>query len=225
MYSEPNLHSRNLKLISLLFIFYWLFELTPVDNSIRLLVINYEIKHPQALKWVAHILLFYFAWRFYLSSKRRIRTGFRSSASRGSFQNRESAFYKLLKKRATSHYELNHRASFQKEREEIASKHNSPSFNNETYRISPLDLKYENNNFCMTYQVQYEGPRLPGNDFRNFSISYKWHQWLWYKTWALIKFISEKEESPDYLFPWVLFLLAIATSALSHFGIKVQDIL
>lgn len=225
MYSEPNLHSRNLKLISLLFIFYWLFELAPIDNSIRLLVINYEIKNPQALKWVAHTLLLYFAWRFYLSSKRRIRTGFRSSASRGSFQNTNSAFYKLLKKRATNHYELNHRESFQKEREKIATKHNITSFNNEQCRITPLELKYENNKFGLTYQVQYEGQRLPENDFQNFFISYKWHRWLWYKTWALIKFISEKEESPDYLFPWVLFLLAIATSALSHYGIKVQDIL
>ena len=73
MFNEPNLHSRNLKLISMLFISYWLLGLTPADEKIRLLVINYEISNPCALKWISYALLIYFAWRFNISSRRRVR--------------------------------------------------------------------------------------------------------------------------------------------------------
>lgn len=111
MYSEPNLHSRNLKLVSLFFILYWVLGLKPLDDTIRLLVINYEISNPSALQWVSYTILIYFAWRFYLNSRRRIRVGYRKSVSIHNFPNKESRLYKKLVSLAKAHYIQNKKQS------------------------------------------------------------------------------------------------------------------
>lgn len=225
MYSESNHHSRNLKLISLMFVLYWVLALSPADDSIRLSVINYKVQNSSALFWVAHAVLAYFAWRFYLSSKNRIRHSFRNSVTLGQFSNQDSALYKSLKKKANDDYMAKHIEAFEKEREEYALKHNIESYNKELISVAPINFMYEGDQLRVEYQVQYERGLHGDVYFKNYKIFYEWYHWLWFKFVRLVRFVLGKEDSPDYVIPWVLFLLAITTSVFSYFGITALNIL
>lgn len=224
MYNEPNLHSRNLKLLSVLFICYWVLGLNPTDESIRLLVINYEISNPAALKWISHILLVYFAWRFYISSRRQIRNGYRKNFNFRNFDKRSGWLFEKLKKDASSHYQNNLKAAFEAERKELSQKHEVQGFSNDEYSINPNKLIYDPSNVTMHYQVQYGGSRVPGNDFKNGAVVYPWYSWIGLKTARFVAFLFSKEEAPDYLVPWVLFSLAVTTSVLTYFCVTVHDV-
>lgn len=209
MYSEPNLHSRNLKLISLLFVFYWILGLHPVDDTIRLIAVNYKIDNPQALAWLASTLLFYFAWRFHLNSKHKIMAGFRSKASIHQIQDRESRLFVKLKKICDADYQLNQKDKYEKERAALAAQKNLENFNNQKYHLNPYEFKYEQKLLQVTYQVSYEGERLEDNNFRNYVIRFKWYQFIVFKVIKFTSFIFQSEDSPDYLIPWLLFFLAV----------------
>lgn len=224
MYSEPNHHSRNLKLFSLMFILYWLLALSPADDSIRLSIINYKIQNPAALFWVAHAALIYFAWRFYLSSKNRIRHGFINSAAIGSFSSQNSRLYKSLKKMAEADYINKHMEKFQQERENYAKENKIEHYNKEYLSVTPVSFSYEGDQLRLEYQVEYDRGRHGNLYFSNYKIFYKRYRWVQFKLWRMVKFILGKEDSPDYVIPWVLFMFAIATSILSHFGITVLNI-
>lgn len=225
MYSEPNHHSRNLKLISLMFVLYWLLALSPADDSIRLSIINYKIQNPSALFWAAHAALIYFAWRFYLSSKNRIRHGFRQSVAMGSFSDQNSSFYKSLAKKAQDNYIAQHMEAFQKEREEYALMHKIESYKKEYLSITPLGIGYEGDQLTLEYQVQYDRGEHGNLSFRNYQIYYGRYRWLWFKLGKLIRFVLGKEDSPDYVIPWILFACAITTTVLNYFGITALNIL
>jgi hypothetical protein len=224
MYSEPNLHSRNLKLVSLFFILYWLLGLKPIDDSIRLLVINYEISNPSALQWVSYAILFYFAWRFYLSSRRRIRVGYRESISINNFPNKESRLYKKLVSLAEGHYVENKKSEFEETRQSKFEDNPVEGFNNDEYRVQVTKFSYESNQLTLTYQSQYSGTRLPGNDFFNGQIRSRSMDWLLFKFIGFCKFSLKQEDAADYLLPWVLFTLAIMCCVLIKFGFTVNDI-
>lgn len=224
MYSEPNHHSRNLKLISLMFILYWVLALSPADDSIRLSIINYKIQNPPALFWAAHAVLIYFAWRFYLSSKNKIRHGFRQSVVIGSFSDQNSSLYKSLKKKAEDDYIAHHRDAFQKEREEYALKHNIESYNKECLSVTPIIFGYEGDQLRIEYQAQYDRGEHVDLYFKNYKAFYGRHRWLWFKLGKLVRFILGKEDSPDYVIPWILFICAITTSVFNYFGITILNI-
>lgn len=220
MYSEPNLHSRNLKLVSLFFILYWFLGLKPIDDSIRLLVINYEISNPSALHWASYAILFYFAWRFYLSSQGRIRAGYRKSVSIGSFPNKETRFYKKLVSLADEDYFKNKKLEFEETRLTKFNENPIEGFNNELYKVHVTRFFYESKKLMLTYQVQYSGSRLAGNDCINAQIRFRSMEWLLFKFFAFLKFSIKQEDAPDYLLPWVLFTSALVCGVLSKLGIS-----
>ncbi|MBP5064993.1 hypothetical protein HUT27_12915 [Pseudomonas chlororaphis] len=223
-FTEPNLHSRNLKLISMMFIVYWALGLAPAGDSIRLIFINYEITNPAALPWIAHTILLYFAWRFYLSSRNMIKHGFIKTINTNLSGKHGSLLYRLLEKRAREDYIKNQKDKFQKEREDYALEQGISTYNNIDFLTNPQELKYEYGELCLTYQAYYREPRLPGNDFRGYTIKYQWFHWLWFKTWKIFEFLTKKEETPDYLIPWVLFLCALLTSAFNILEITARNI-
>lgn len=222
MFNEPNLHSRNLKFISMLFISYWLLGLTPVDETIRLLVINYEISNPCALNWISYALLIYFAWRFYISSRKRGRFGYRKSFNFNNIE-RSGRLFRKLKEDAERDYADRYKDEFENWRTEQAEKHDLKEFEIKEYSINPNKLVYEQNSVAMHYQVQYKGGRLPGNDFNNGTVVYPWYRWPFLKVVRFIKFVFGTEDAPDFFVPWVLFSLALATSVLSYYGVSVHD--
>lgn len=207
-----------------MFILYWVLALTPTDDSIRLSIINYKIQNPSALFWVAHAVLVYFAWRFYLSSKNRIRHGFRNSVATGDFSNQDSALYKSLKKNAEKDYLARHMKPFEQEREEYALKHSIESYRKESLSVNPINFIYEGDRLVLEYQAQYERDLHGGEYFKNYKIFYARYQWMWFKLMKAVRFVLGKEDSPDYVVPWILFLVAITTSTFSVFGITALNI-
>jgi hypothetical protein len=70
--ADINLHARNLKLISIAFILYWLLGLEQTGDAIRLGILPYKITNPEWLPYLAHLLFFYFIWRYWLNTKSRV---------------------------------------------------------------------------------------------------------------------------------------------------------
>jgi len=203
---------------------FWLPALGPANYSIRILKINYKNQNPSALFWTTQGVFIYFAWRFYLSSKNRIRHGFRNSVAIGNFSNQNSSTYKSLKKKAEADYIEKHMKAFQQEREDYAQKHKIESYNKEYLSVTPLGFGYEGDQLRLEYQIQYDRGQHGDLYFRNYKIFYEQYRWLWFKLGGLVKFILGKEDSPDYVIPWILFMCAVTTSTLSYFGITVLNI-
>ncbi|MNP63339.1 hypothetical protein D3C76_1587220 [compost metagenome] len=84
---------------------------------------------------------------------------------------------------------------------------------------------YEGDQLRVEYQAQYERGLHGDVYFKSYKIFYEWYHWLWFKFVRLVRFVLGKEDSPDYVIPWVLFLLAITTSVFSYFGITALNIL
>lgn len=197
-----------------------------VDTSIRLLVINYNITNSAALNPIAHILLFYFAWRFYLSSKKMIRHGYRKAVEINNFNTQPSFFAKILKRDGGSEYRSRHQKDFEQQLIDYANQDFIDNADNKDYSIHLSKLVHEGMHLVLHCQTQYH--KMTGvTSFTtmNFTIKYKSHQLIWYKFWILLVFLTGKEETPDYLIPWLLFISAISTSILTHFGIKVSQFL
>lgn len=69
MINEPNHFSRNLKVVSIIFILYWLFGLELTDYNFKTPFLSFNIKNPDYLPYVSHVFLLYFAWRYYISKE------------------------------------------------------------------------------------------------------------------------------------------------------------
>lgn len=219
MYNEPNLHSRNLKLISLMFILYWLLGLEPVDNSIRLHVINFQITNSEVLPWVSHGLLFYFAWRFYLNSRKRVRTGYMRKFGSQIMTNKDSIFYRKLKSICLKNFLANHQSQYEIELENIVGKESIDSVKTAGFKIYPSKFSYENYKLVLVYSVHYESDLLK-RKIKTLSISYNWYSWPLVKLWRFLAFVTNTEDAPDFLLPWLLFFVAIITSVLNTVGVS-----
>ncbi|EGR3441941.1 hypothetical protein DMX23_24705 [Vibrio parahaemolyticus] len=225
MYNEPNLHSRNLKLISLMFILYYLLGLEPVDNSIRLQVINFQVTNLEVLPWVAHGLLLYFAWRFYLNSRKRVRTGYRRKFAFQQISSKDSFFHRRLKNVCLKDFLVNHKSQYETEIEGIVGKDSIDSVRSAGFNIYPNKFSYENQKLVLVYGVQYQyESELFQRTMKTFSITYSWYSWPLIKSWRFLAFSINTEDAPDFLLPWLLFFAAILTSALNCFGISANTL-
>lgn len=228
-HGEQNPHSRNLKVISIFFILYWLCGLSPSDESIRLAVKSYEISNPEVLRWASYSLLAYFSWRFYLNSGRKVFPGIKRQigiTANPSRMDRSSRLYARLNKDAEAHYVANMKEGFETEREEDPGASRLVNFNNNEYEISISSLGIKNNNpLSMDYQVKYKGDRLPGNDFRSGRVEYRWFDFIPLRILGFLRFFFSTEEGPDYLLPWVLFLLALVCAFFIHFGVEATEVM
>lgn len=207
-----------------MFILYWALGLKPVDDHIRLFVINYDITNPSVLVWIANLILFYFAWRFHLNSKRQIIHGYRKSFNYHQFNNKNSILFTKLKKKSVEHYVENHKSEFESQRLELSKGKQIEGFNNKDYSIYPTKFVYNGSNLVLSYQARYDGSKVPGNDFKNSEIRYQWNDWLWLKAYRFILFIIGKEEAPDYLLPWVMFYFALLCSVMTCLEISVNEL-
>lgn len=220
MLNEPNQHSSNLKLISSLFIAYWLLGLTPADGNITLQLINFKITNKDFLPWIAHLILFYTAWRFHLSSSNKLAHTFRSHLHIYSFGDKNSCLYKEAFKIAHQDYTQNHKKKFEESRQLKAKQYLIKNYDNDNFTINLIGGKPNNNQLTISYQVAYNEPHLPDNDFLNIDVAITATQLVSYKIKKSISYLLSNEGFPDYLLPWALFLTAIATSILDINGIN-----
>jgi len=81
MIDEAKPHTRNLKLISISFILYWILELEPVTETLQLPLLNYKVTNPEPLPWLAWLSLAYFFWRFWLTVSNYISQKYKTNLS------------------------------------------------------------------------------------------------------------------------------------------------
>lgn len=221
MFTEPNQYSRNLKIISVFFILYWLLGLTPSDESLRLLVMDYHINNIGALRPVTYTILLYFAWRFYLNSRRRVRFGYRKVFELQQYNNISSNQLKeKLIALSQQQYINSHIIDHQNWREQKNKDNPNREFNYEKYEIIIISLKYENNSLQLTYRVDYEGDRVENS--RTYYRKIEWYRFPLYRLRCFFKFLVGSEDSADFFLPWLLFTMAVLTCLLSEAGISIN---
>jgi len=86
--ADINVHARNLKLVSIAFILYWLLGLEQTEDVIRLGILPYKITNPEWLPWLAHLLFSYFIWRYWIHTNSK-RTLFKHLINQQSMGNNE----------------------------------------------------------------------------------------------------------------------------------------
>ena len=228
MYSEPNHHSRNLKLISILFIVYWLLGLKLIDDNLNLPFIHYQITNPQLLKPLAILLLIYFAWRFHLSSQSKITSGYKNSRSIV-FNSYTPNNLKFLTSKCLKDYKDNHQTKIENE---LADEQRRVCRRLYEYKVKVMPCKLLHGEPSMQdvhvrYIAYYPILNSEKNEEyrRDFNFRLKRFEPLRVKLNVLKHFVFNREESPDYLLPWVLFLFALVTLTFSEFQITAQDVI
>ena len=225
MPTDSNHHSRNLTIYSFFFMLYWLLGLEPTDDNIRLTFVNFSIHNTEVLPYLTHGILFYFAWRFYLNSKKMVKTSFINFFNTFSnLNNREAYPYEKLVKIANHDFKTNHE---QKYKDSLKQHLKSNVKDVEvTFNISSFVLNDSNNRLDLIVRGQYQTPRdnyisLPTQNYHIVSYVLKIKKRIYSHLiiWRFIKFSFLTEASPNFFLPWILFLLAITTSILRYFCI------
>ncbi|MEO9655922.1 hypothetical protein [Marinomonas sp.] len=224
--TEPNHHSRNLKLVSMFFILYWLLELTPTgDNQIRLQFISYEIHNPSMLAPVSWLILVYFAARFWLSSHgstlKAISSHQRSEITRYMDKIRLSnpkAMEKIIS-RAESTYKKKHKANY----EDLRNKESTSDNLNNKYKVAVSNSCSITWRRCSldsqaTYEEKVRGTMSDLFAYK-FQTPLNWNETILLRIIGFIKFLYSSEKSPDYFLPWFLFTLAFISALLIQFDI------
>lgn len=222
--NEPNHHSRNLKVISVFFILYWLLELTPSgDNQIKLQFISYEIHNPSLLMPISWVLLFYFAFRFWLSSRGKFLKQFtiqQRSIANGLLSKRlrlDSDFNDRLLCKAEKHYIENYKVDFENSRAE-----KKPDCKN-TYSMKLTHSFYGFKK--IEAQAIYE-ENISNLHFMKFSLPvslYPIQIIAMIKSFIRVGFLYE--DGPDYFWPWLLFVMACISGLCINFDISVDALL
>lgn len=229
--TDSSNHSRNLKTISIFFILYWLLDLTPSgDDQIRLQFISYEIHNSSPLTTVSWVLLAYFGWRFYLSSKSNFSEKvikpikkIQSDKILYTFANNRT-LKERIKKRASDIY----RKRYAKKEGERRNRNQSRGVNNPSHQY---DIEVFNNvEGTLPNKIQciakYSLNHLPGLEDKRFSIPLHIVKELpFIKTRACFLFIRTSEDSLEYLLPYFLLSLAVICAILIQFDISPNDII
>lgn len=228
MLDEPNLYSRNLKLISILFIMHWVLDLHLIENQINLASINFKIGNPYALSYASYILLMYFAWRFYLNSKNRISFGFYGIIDGHSLLSENDFFNKKFHFDANSEYVEKCKKDIEDRRRSFMGsrgihldddKHNN---SRHSINLNKIEAIKKNFLFCkirITYRSIYHGGMLGGFPDVSYSIDYSWNKLKLFRVSKLLHFLLNTEDTPDFLLPWLLFAFAAFTIFLDKSGI------
>lgn len=225
MPTDSNHHSRNLTIYSFFFILYWLLGLEPTDDNIRLTFVNFSIHNTEVLPYLTHGILFYFAWRFYLNSKKMVKTSFiRYFNTFSHFNNTQAYPYKRLLKVANHDFKTKYEKNFIDSLSPHLKSHVKDV--EVTFNISSFALDTFTNRLGLKLSGQYHSPRLNYTNLptqiqnpRTYSLDIKKRQYLHLIIWRFVKFSFLTEDSPNFFLPWVLFLLAVTSSILRYFCI------
>lgn len=212
MVSEPNHYSRNLKVVSIFFILYWLLGLAPADDSIRFVAINYVISNPEGLQFVSYVFLAYFGWRFHVNSRGLMMEGYRSSVSLSSSANVGTRRFKAVRAAAISDFRTSPYVPIGKQ-----SRGN--------YDVQPMLMVYNGSELTVEYQALHPDLR-PENTHQRISRRFHFTSYhaRWIEAVAFLKFVVSKDEAADYFLPWLLCCFAIISCFLMQAGIGPKDI-
>lgn len=225
MPTDSNHHSRNLTIYSFFFILYWLLGLEPTDDNIRLTFVNFSIHNTEVLPYLTHGILFYFAWRFYLNSKKMVKNSFIKYFNTFSrFDSQHKYPYINLLKVAYHDFKKNYEQDFINSLSPFLKSHVKDV--EVTFDITNFSMRIARNKLALSVSGHYHSPRHNYNNLTsnnmitsNYKLDINKRKYLHLIIWRFIKFSFLTEDSPNFFLPWVLFLLAITSSILRYFCI------
>ncbi|WP_394178460.1 hypothetical protein [Marinomonas posidonica] len=223
--TDSSNHSRNLKTISIFFILYWLLDLTPTgDDQIRLQFISYEIHNSSPLTTVSWVLLAYFGWRFYLSSKSNFSEKVIKPIKKIQSDKISNIFIKKnilkekIKEKATKIYREEYAEKQAEKRNKSQSRINNPSHQYNIEVFNQVEGIFSNKIQCI---AKYSFNHLPGLEDKHFLIPLNIVKELpFIKVRAWFSFIRTSEDSIEYLLPYFLLCLAVLCAILIQFDIS-----
>ncbi len=211
MPTETNVYSRNLKVISILFIVYWFVGAHPKDHEIVLGTVRVVVEHPERLRYVAWALLGYFAWRFFINSKNKIKESY-SHHLRNTILFKYEKFWNnkimksaendFLNKGGFDEFKSANRGAFFEKLNPKDCRLNLPSFINSN-TPSKLTYKY---NVVIPREVSGVPKTVHGVE-RTFKFNLFWKSSMHIHIFS--KWLISSEDSADFFIPWALFALAV----------------
>lgn len=209
MPSEVNVYSRNLKVISILFIVYWFVGAHPKDNEIVLGTLRVIVDHPERLHYVAYTLLFYFWWRFHIHSKGKISFSYQEFFKSKMTHRKYEHWCKLIEKKAREDF-------FNSGKVVQFIEDNRLKTTKENISIREPSLSNSNTptNFSYDYSVNVNDTQ-PINNFSLIGRNKKFSIGISYKvlihSQVLFDWLRTSEDVADFLLPWALFFVAVVT--------------
>jgi hypothetical protein len=147
--------------------------------------------------------------------------GYRKSFAYNNFSNtRKGYVYNKLHKICGEDYACNYQATFEDQLIAQLDDNQKDLFNISNFAVTPQTFTYENGSLCFSYQAYYRDDCVRNRGSTNFYIRYPWHSWKALKTWSFFTFLLNTEDAPDFLLPWILFLLAVISSILTKLGVS-----
>jgi hypothetical protein len=208
--ADTNVHARNLKLISISFILYWLLGLEQTDDAIRLGILPYIITNPEWLPWLAHILLSYFIWRYWIHTNPK-RTLLRHLISQQVMDDREvlkatkyNLFWRLFNSRAIQKYKVQIDAVKRTERDEL-----------ENARIH--SIHFSSNRYRMTLIVTRKESGSTVGVIKSIEERLHWNDFIFFRLGLIIRNFFKRETEQDRVITWMLAWIAILFSIFNNF--------
>lgn len=213
MPTETNVYSRNLKVISVFFIIYWLLGLHPQENILSLGPVRFTVENPHWLPYIANGLLLYFAWRFFIHSRKKLSTSYTKFFRNDMLFQKHKFWCKKLVESARHDF-------FNNGKFEEYQRQNTNEFFDKLrpdqclIKLPSLTNVNTPHQFIYEYQISLPDkmagkPKIiKGGSFTfkfNFILKICIHLHL-YALWAV-----SSEDAADYLIPWILFVIAIGS--------------
>ncbi|HGF5160617.1 TPA: hypothetical protein ACF31N_001179 [Vibrio parahaemolyticus] len=209
MPNETNVYSRNLKVISIFYIVYWLLGLHPNDNTLALGPVRFTIENPHLLPSIANGLLLYFAWRFYIHSQKKVRISYNTFFRSEMLHQKHKFWCKKLYQSAGKHFE---QEGF-KDLIENKLGENTSDYKREDFKISIQSLQNSNTPTFFEYRYRVNPHVHKSANPKIYEFSFGFNPFL--KVLMHINLFSywviSKEEAADYLLPWLLFGIAVVS--------------
>lgn len=227
MPTETNVYSRNLKVISIFYIVYWLLGLHLQENVLALGAVRFKIDDPHWLPYIANSLLLYFAWRFHIHSRKKVLTSYRRFFC-----------YEFLSYSPPKHPDWSKKLIEAAERDFVNSgfkafqeKNAGDFFDNLTaaqcrIRLPSLTNQGSTSKFQYTYDIllsneAHEARKTEEAEKTNgqlkpikgshFTFKFNLFLKLSLNIHMFTLWLISEEDSADYLIPWVLFVVALVS--------------
>lgn len=219
MIDEAKPHTRNLKLISISFIFYWLLELEPATETLQLPLLNFKVTNPEPLPWLAWVSLVYFFWRFWLTVSNYISQKYVNNLSiyaNQSLSRKAGLLARYLSYSVQKHFKNDLYDEFDQELKTEERRSGTE------LKFDKLhDLKIAENG--TGGHIRFLAIAKPESGNLRPSRSYT-KQLNLIELWAIkIKItkdlVLKSEESADFLLPITLFIIAVLCGVLIHIGV------
>lgn len=219
MPTETNVYSRNLKVISIFYIVYWMLGLHPYENYIALGPVRFEMENPFWLPYIANSLLLYFAWRFFINSRKRVSFSYKKHFTSKMLHRTSDFWCKKLENSAREHFKnQGYNKLMDKQRFFSILDEGSQPISFDEYNLYVPSLQNSNAPTFFEYRYNVSYPQkiksTPSKGIETFDFKFNVGLKFLINIHMFFLWIISSEDSADYFIPWLLFIFACVSIVL-----------